>query len=380
MTGPGRCLLLGSAVAVMTVVALGATPSAADAHTRTQETTNVQSRVTSDPQLDGVEWTVHTGGLLIEVVNTSDEVLVIDGYDGEPYLRIGPDGVERNRRSPATYLNRDRYERTTLPPVVDPSAPPEWLHVRDEPRAVWHDHRTHWMSPQPPRFVAANGVLRSLMDMELVGPVGAADDEAGTFAEWTLPVTYGGQQAEVHGELVWVDAPSPVPWLLLGALLVAPGLVGLRRSAPHERIRAAAFVLLGVAAINTIHLVDDLIAFPADPIDELFGLLHTTIFLVAGIAGAVWALRVGSAPLLSLGIGSGAVLYHQGLVHLPMLFASQFPTIWPEALVRLTIALGLLQALVVGIVIWTARRSEPAAATDQRDNVDPATTHPVHAG
>ena len=360
MTGLGRRLVLGTVVAAMAAVALLAVPSPADAHTRTEETTNVQSRITSDPSFDGVTWTVHTGGLLIEVANSSDEVLIIHGYDGEPYLRIGPDGVEENRRSPATYLNRDRYERTTLPPVVDASAPPEWQHVQDEPRMVWHDHRTHWMSPQPPRFVETNAVLRLLMGMELVGPVGAAHDEAGVFTEWSVPVTFGGQDGQLQGELAWVDAPTPWPWLLLGTLLVAPGLIGLRHRDPHLRIRAAAIVVLGVASINAIHLADDLLAFPSDPLDEVFGLLHTTIFLVSGAAGAIWALRVRSAPLLALGIGSGAVLYHQGLVHLPMLFASQFPTMWPDGLVRTTVALGLAQAVVVAIVIRSTLRATTA--------------------
>jgi hypothetical protein len=130
---------------------------AADAHTRTQETTNLDSRITADPDLPGVSWHVYTGGLLIEVRNDSDEVLVVEGYEGEPYLRIGPDGVERNRRSPATYINDDRVVRrvggrtsVAMPPDVDPTAPPEWIRIDTEPLARWHDHRVHWMSPQPP--------------------------------------------------------------------------------------------------------------------------------------------------------------------------------------------------------------------------------------
>lgn len=352
------------AVFVLAVVTLVAVPAVADAHTRTEETTNIRSVITSVPDLDGVAWTVHTGGFVIEVVNTGDRDLIIEGYEGEPYLRVGPDGVHRNLRSPATYLNRDRYERVTLPPIVDPTAAPDWQRIHERPRVVWHDHRTHWMSPEPPRFVTANGVLRGLMELELVGPVGSAQDEAGAFVDWSVPVTHGGDRFEVRGELVWVDAPRPLPWLLLAALLVLPGLLGLRHSDPVARIRPAAYVVLGVATINGLHLVDDLIAFPSEPIDELFGLLHTTIFLTAGIVGSLWALRVRTVPLLALGVGSGAVLYHQGLIHLPMLFASQFPTIWPDALVRLTIGLGLLQAVVVAVVIRSVLRSERRTLQD----------------
>lgn len=346
------------AVLVLAVALLVAVPATADAHTRTEETTNIRSVITSVPEIEGVSWTVHTGGFLIEVANTGDRDLVIEGYDGEPYLRIGPDGVHRNLRSPATYLNRDRYDRVTLPPVVDPAAAPDWQRIDERARVVWHDHRTHWMSSEPPGFVNASGVLRGLMQLELVGPVGSAHSDAGAFVDWSVPGTHGGDRFEVQGELVWVDAPSPLSWLLLATLLVLSGLLGLRSSDPAARLRPAAYVVLGVATINGLHLVDDLIAFPSDPIDELFGLLHTTIFLTAGIVGGMWALWIRTVPLLALGVGSGAVFYHQGLIYLPMLFASQFPTIWPDGLVRLTIGLGLLQAVIVAVVIRSVLRCE----------------------
>ena len=41
--------------------------------------------------------------------------VVINGYEGEPYLRFAPSGVYRNRRSPATYLNDDRYGEGQAP-------------------------------------------------------------------------------------------------------------------------------------------------------------------------------------------------------------------------------------------------------------------------
>jgi hypothetical protein len=113
------------------------------------------------PGAAGVHWTVYTGGLLLEVVNEGDEVLVVEGYEGEPYLRIGPDGVERNRRSPATYLNDDRIGRrvsarptSRCPATSTPPRPRSGSASAPSPGA-WHDHRVHWMSPQPPRFVEA---------------------------------------------------------------------------------------------------------------------------------------------------------------------------------------------------------------------------------
>lgn len=368
--------------AVLLVVLLAGTgvfaaPSA-DAHTRTQETTNLDSRITVDPQLPGIHWTVYTGGLLIEVVNDGDEVLVVEGYEGEPYLRIGPDGVEHNRRSPTVYLNDDRVGQrisartdVAMPMVADASAPPQWVKVSDEPRMTWHDHRVHWMSPEPPEFVDAGPLARVMMRVNLVGVIGHAGEDAGVFQDWAIPVTHAGEAATLQGEMAWVDPPSAVPYLLVATLLVAPALLGLRRRDPAAVLRPAGVLVLVVATVNGIHFVDDLVSWPSALLDELFGVLHTSLFLGAGIGGALWSLRTGYGRVLSLAIASAAVLYHQGFVHLPMLQASHFPTVWPHPLVRTTIALGLLQAGVVAAVIVRARRLE-ARGTSTAEVVDEA--------
>ncbi|MEX1164719.1 MAG: hypothetical protein WEB03_14195 [Nitriliruptor sp.] len=358
-------------IAVFGLLLLSATGAAA--HTRTQETTNLDSRITDDPHLPGVSWTVHTGGLLIEVVNTGDEVLVVEGYEGEPYLRLGPDGTERNRRSPTTYLNDERLERrlssrrdVAMPRNVDPAAEPEWIAIDDEPRALWHDHRVHWMSPAPPRFVEAGPIARAMMRVNLVGAIGRAGDDAGVFQTWSIPLVHGDRTAVLAGEMAWDDPPSAWPWLVAAALLVAPGVLGLRRRDPVDVLRPAALVVLLVATFNGIHLIDDLVAWPSNPLDELSGLLHTMLFLGTGFGAALWALRVDHGRALALAIASGALLYHQGIVHLPMLNASHFPTVWPQAVVRLAIALGVAQAIVVAIVIRRARHrgTRPAVIDD----------------
>jgi hypothetical protein len=372
-----RVLVVAAATALLT----GASPVAAEAHTRTQETTNVTSTITHAPDLDGVSWTMHTGGLLIEVEHRGTGTLIVEGYDGEPYLRITPEGVEHNRRSAATYLNAERYSTVTLPPAVDPDAPPDWVHVSDEPHMLWHDHRTHWMSPQPPGFVDTGPLARTLMRMELVGPVGTAGADQGPFTEWEVPLHHDGQATALRGQLEWHDPPPAWPWLALAALLVASGLLGLRRDDPTTRVRAAALMVGGVAAVNGIHLVDDVVAFPAALLDELFGLLHTSFFLALGLGGAAWAWFSDHGRRLALGIAGGAVLYHQGLVHLPMLGASDFPTVWPDGLVRLTVGLGALQAVVVVAVLFATRRPQDPTgpSSDEPSGPSAATREPAGA-
>src|SRR5690625_4599387 len=39
---------------------------------------------------EGVNWEVRAAGNVLEVENTSDAVLFIDGYQDEAYLRVGP--------------------------------------------------------------------------------------------------------------------------------------------------------------------------------------------------------------------------------------------------------------------------------------------------
>lgn len=351
-----RSRILTVCIAAGLLIVLAAVPSLA--HTRTQEATNVDSRITAAPVIDGVRFAVYTGGFLVEVENRSGLPLVIEGYEGEPYLRVGPDGVERNRRSAATYLNNDRFGEVRLPPEVDAAAPPDWERISGEPLARWHDHRTHWMSPSPPPFVEAGSLSRTAMQREYVGPVGRAGDAAGTFVQWQVPFEHDGQRHLLEGEMAWHDPAPAWPWLVLAAVLLAPALVGIRRDDTAGLVRPAALAVGLVAAANSIHLVDDLVAWPNTLVEDLPGIMHTVLFLGVGIGGAVWAWRVEQGRVFALVVGSGGVLYHQGLLHAPMLLASQFPTVWPQPLARFTVALGLVQAVVVAIVTVVAVRRE----------------------
>lgn len=63
----------------------------------------------------GLSWRVLAGDALLAVDNRTGREVAVPGYEGEPYLRIGPDGVFENRNSPATYQNNDRYAQSTVP-------------------------------------------------------------------------------------------------------------------------------------------------------------------------------------------------------------------------------------------------------------------------
>jgi hypothetical protein len=343
--GPASAVLL---VGLLVLVLLAATAAPAAAHTRAQAASSYASRIVSAPALDGVEWRMYASGDLVELVNRGPEEVLVLGYEDEPYLRVGPEGVFENRNSPATYVNADRYADVAVPPRADAAAEPDWVRVADGPARAWHDHRVHWMAPSPPQVV-----------VESHGDV--------AIFEWAVPFVRDGERHLLLGELHWVEPGPWWPWLLAAVVLTAPLAVGFRRPDRGLRtlLRPAAAGVAAVALLNTIHFIDELLAWPAPTLDILFGLFHTALFVGVGLAGAAIAWRGRQGPLLSLGIASGAVLFHQGLLQLSILTSSQLPTVWPDGLLRGAVAASVGQSLWVAAVIVTARRRVPGDVVGQ---------------
>ncbi len=135
-------------------------------------------------------------GLDARVLNYDDRIqldyegrraLVVEGYRGEPYLRFSPDGrVDVNRRSPAAYLNQDRFAQVEMPGEANHEAPPEWQVVARNGRYDWHDHRIHWMS-------------------EGADPPQVEDEAQRTKVfDWKIPMAAAGDQVAVRGTLTWL--------------------------------------------------------------------------------------------------------------------------------------------------------------------------------
>jgi hypothetical protein len=333
----------GTLAAALMLVALTAGPALA--HTRASSATNFDSRIVEAPNLDGVSWRLYPGGEYLEVENTSGRPLVVHGYDGEPYLRVGPGGVERNRNSPATYLNEERYADVAVPPRADAAAPPDWEQLTGAPRHAWHDHRTHWMAPDPPVTIAeASGTPQTVHD-------------------WTVPFTLDGRTEQLAGVLRWEPGPAWWPWLIAGLVLTAPAAAGLRRRGV-DALRPAAAVVAVVAVVNLAHLPDEVAALPLPVLDVLFGIGHNVLFISVALAGAALAWR-RTRSLLPLGVAAGAVAFHQGLLQVSQLGASQLATVWPPTVIRMLVALSLGQAVWAAVVLVHAWRSAAAGDAGQ---------------
>ena len=95
-----------------------------------REPTNVRSRIISvAPQLPGLEVTLIEDGERVELTNTGPTEVTVLGYEDEPYLRVGPDGVFENTRSPAVFQNRSLNAPGDVPDSYDATAEPEWRRV-----------------------------------------------------------------------------------------------------------------------------------------------------------------------------------------------------------------------------------------------------------
>ena len=114
--------------------------------------TNYETVITGTrPQVQGIAVQPVDLGDRLELTNETARDVVLLGYDGEPYLRVGPRGVFENTRSPATYVNRTRRGTTPVPSSADPEAPPEWRQVSDEAVVAM---------ARPPLRTGPRGVIR----------------------------------------------------------------------------------------------------------------------------------------------------------------------------------------------------------------------------
>jgi len=164
---------------------------------------NYRSEVNSiEPPVPGLSAQVLNYDADMLLTNDSNKTVVVDGYEGEPYLRFAPDGtVEANVNSPAYYLNTDRYGTTPVPPSADPDADPDWKVVGRTGEFQWHDHRSHYMSTETPPQVTDSGRRTKIFDYE-------------------IPLRVDGKPAAIDGTLFWVGSSGfPIlPFIGLGVI------------------------------------------------------------------------------------------------------------------------------------------------------------------
>lgn len=209
-----RALVLGVAAALLVA-------GQADAH---QGNPNYRSEIDAiKPSTNGLSAEILNYDADIVLTNESGKTVVVEGYDGEPYLRFSPDGtVAANLNSPAYYLNTDRYGEAEVPANAKPGAEPDWKVVAASGEFSWHDHRSHYMSTSVPPQVTDESAKTKVFDYE-------------------IPIRVAGRPGAIEGTLYWVGSSGfpLLPFILLGIFAIGSvALVvivrGHRGSAPGD--------------------------------------------------------------------------------------------------------------------------------------------------
>lgn len=347
---PCRAWLIRSGLVLLLaglVETLGAGPAAAHAVGSGVTASNYRTSVLRiSPAVPGLEVRAVDVGNQLKLVNHTGQEVTVLGYELEPYLRIGPNGVEENQRSPATFSNRSSAAPQQVPREFDAKAAPVWRRISTGTVAIWHDHRAHWSGQSVPAVVR-----QSPGQSHVVQP------------NWQVPMKIGGRTVIVSGNIVWVPGPSPWPWvavavLLIGAVLLASG------SSRQAQVLA---VVTGLAVVtDTVHTVGAWLGSPAPILTQLYSNASSFAgWVIAGIAiqrllsGRVEAAR----PYLLL---AAIFLALAGAApDVPSLARSQVPSGLDPTLTRLAIAttLGLGIGLAIAALLGQQLRIPALAGT-----------------
>lgn len=206
----GAALLLG--------VLLGGMAMPAYAATFTGYVTKVTA-VTPDVPEVTVKATLNGEG--ITVTNTSDQTVIVDGYQGEPYAKITKDGIWQNDLSPAVYLNKEQTIGN-IPTDANASQTPKWTQISTNHRFQWHDHRIHWMGAAEPPVVAKD------------------PGKPHQISTWKIPMTVGDTKGDISGTLSYVPGShwgKYLPYVAIAVGVIVVVLVQVfvvRRRRPRD--------------------------------------------------------------------------------------------------------------------------------------------------
>lgn len=311
-----------------------AAPAAADAPVPT----DYRSTVTDiTPGSDVLDVTVIGGDAMLELRVDAGHEVVVNGYNSEPYIRIAEDGtVLENLNSSATYANTDRYGDVDLPRDLDPNAAPDWEQVADGGSFAWHDHRIHWMSPQPPP-----GIPRG-------------EDIQG----WTVDLLVDGEPVAVQGVLSYEEAIAWWPWMLaVAGIAAAVALVGLRRRGRAAVVASIAAAAGGVLAV--IVAASEQLAIPLAGDRSFVQVLVPVVGIVCAVAAVFLRGRVANA----VGLAAASAVGGWAALRFEVFTKPILPTDLSPGLDRVGTAAALGLALAAAVLLVTTARPADTRST-----------------
>lgn len=201
---------------------------------------------------DGVAISVIGSDTYLRVESDGVEVEV-PGYEGEPYLRIDEAGVVSiNEGSMTSLLNSERYGNVDVASFV-PSDEPRWVVSATDGVAMWHDHRSHWMSPLKPATIDDRGAVQPFEIAMVIDGVDTTVSgtlylrERASWAWWIAGVVAGLGAFVVSVVRRKVLFASVVAVSALGVVIGALQYYGL----PHGARITPVMLLFSLAALAT---------------------------------------------------------------------------------------------------------------------------------
>ena len=135
-----------------------------------------------------------TQGPQLIVENTTGETLEIHDAEGVPFLRIGPAGVEANRKA-KTFYETYGPEGVPVPDAAqeatdeEAKSSPDWTRVSEQRSWGWFDHRLQ------------------TEDMEVPEEISHAEQPT-DFGSWEVPVKLGDAETDLEGSYRYEPEPK----------------------------------------------------------------------------------------------------------------------------------------------------------------------------
>jgi hypothetical protein len=291
-------------------------------------------------------------GRRIELVNRGTIDVVVLGYDGEHWLRVGPRGTFENEYSNSAYHERQRRGRVSGPPP-DPeraAGAPRWRRTGDGTALRWRDRRTRHEGPAPDQVQRAPGTR------QLVVP------------RWTVELQRGDDLLAIAGRIVYVPPPSPLPWALAAAALFLATVLTTRTSRwPH----ILGVLMAVLVAVDVVHTFANAAVSGGSLAVQGGRVVSGGSFVV--IAWLLGAMSIDSlrrrtdAGLILSGVAALMIAFYGGVTDATALATSQVPTALTPFLLRAAIVVSLgIGFGVLAVVLYEGVRGPSRVAGRHR--------------
>ncbi|MGH3546266.1 MAG: hypothetical protein ACRDPW_10135, partial [Mycobacteriales bacterium] len=245
-------------------------------------------------------------------------------------------------------------------PANTVTALPNWQKLTNSARVRWHDHRTHWMSDQPPPVVTrapqqrhriANwSIALRLIDTQAASPMAQQSSS-----------TAQAPQIQLRGTLDYLPPPQTGVWWVgmlatLAAIVAGSLALGRLRSAARYLSPVLGGLLLLAATAELIDSIGRVLDTGATDLDVIGRLLTTQTYgtltaLAALVAGGLAIGRHAGGPLAAA-LAAACLTVLGALTDVAVFSHSNAMVPWSGDLARLCTAATLVLGAAVTVGAW----------------------------